>query len=46
MNLVELLGMKVFPGCSAGKESSSNAGELRSIPGLGISSREGKGYSL
>ena len=29
---------------SAGKESACNAGDLGSIPGLGISPREGKGY--
>ena len=31
---------------SAGKESDSNAGELGSIPGLGGSLGEGKGYPL
>ena len=31
---------------SAGKESDSNAGELGSIPGLGGSPGEGKGYPL
>ena len=35
-----------FPGRSAGKESSCNAGDLGSIPGLGQSPREGKGYPL
>ena len=35
-----------FPGGSAGKESACNAGELRSIPGLGRSPGEGKGYPL
>ena len=35
-----------FPGGSDGKESSCNAGHLSSIPGLGRSPREGKGYSL
>ena len=33
-------------GCSAGKESTCNAGDLRSIPGLGRSPREGKVYTL
>ena len=33
-----------FPGGSAGKESSCNAGDLASIPGLGRSLGEGKGY--
>ena len=31
---------------SAGKESACNAGDLGSIPGLGRSPEEGKGYSL
>ena len=35
-----------FPGGSAGKESPCNAGDLGSIPGLGRSPGEGKGYSL
>ena len=33
-----------FPGGSAGKEQACNAGDLGSIPGLGRSPREGKGY--
>ena len=33
-----------FPCGSAGKESASNAGDLGSIPGLGRSPGEGKGY--
>ena len=33
-----------FPCGSAGKESACNAGDLSSIPGLGRSHREGKGY--
>ena len=33
-----------FPGGSDGKESACNAGDLGSIPGLGRSSGEGKGY--
>ena len=33
-----------FPGGSAGKESACNVGDLGSIPGLGRSSGEGKGY--
>ena len=33
-----------FPGSSAGKESACNAGNLGSVPGLGRSPREGKGY--
>ena len=35
-----------FPGDSAGKESTCNMGDLGSIPGLGRSSGEGKGYPL
>ena len=35
-----------FPGGSAGKESAYNAGDLSSIPGLGRSPGEGKGYPL
>ena len=40
---------KVYLGCpfgSAGKESTCNAGDLGSIPGLGKFSGEGKGYPL
>ena len=33
-----------FPGGSAGKESACNARDLGSIPGLGRSPGEGKGY--
>ena len=33
-----------FPGGSAGKESTCNAGDLASIPGLGSFHGEGKGY--
>ena len=35
-----------FPGGSAGKESTCHAGDLGSIPGLGRSPGEGKGYPL
>ena len=35
-----------FPGSSVGKESACNAGDPGSIPGLGRSPGEGKGYSL
>ena len=35
-----------FPGGSDGKESACNAGNLGSIPGLGRSPGEGKGYLL
>ena len=35
-----------FPDSSAGKESTCNVGDLGSIPGLGRSLGEGKGYPL
>ena len=35
-----------FPNSSVGKESAYNAGDPGLIPGLGRSSREGKGYPL
>ena len=35
-----------FPCDSAGKESACNVGDLGSIPGLGRSLGEGKGYPL
>ena len=35
-----------FPCDSVGKESACNAGDLGSIPGLGRSPGEGKGYPL
>ena len=35
-----------FPSGSTGKESSRNEGDLGSIPGLGRSPGEGKGYPL
>ena len=35
-----------FPGGSAGKESACNAGDMGSIPELGRSPEEGKGYPL
>ena len=37
---------KGFPGSFAGKESACNVGDLSSIPGLGRSPGEGKGYPL
>ena len=42
-NMLSRLG---FPCGSAGKESACNEGDLGSIPGLGRSPREGKGYPL
>ena len=41
--LLILLG---FPYGSAGKESACNVGDLGSIPGLGRTPGEGKGYLL
>ena len=35
-----------FPYGSAGKETACNVGDLGSIPGLGRSPGEGKGYPL
>ena len=35
-----------FPGGSDGKEFACNVGDLGSIPGLGRSPGEGKGYPL
>ena len=35
-----------FPGSSAGKESTCSGGDLDSIPELGRSPGEGKGYPL
>ena len=37
---------RVFPGNSASKESACNAGDLGSIPWLGRSPRDGRGYPL
>ena len=46
-SLISFLGLRLgFPCGSAGKESSCNAGDLASIPGLGRSPGEGKGYPL
>ena len=47
LNLVDNTGKyQGFPDSSAGKESACNAGDLGSIPGLGRSPGEGKGYPL
>ena len=46
MFLLYALITEGFPGGSAGKESACNAGDLGSIPGLGRSPGEGKGYPL
>ena len=47
-SLAELAYQKYsgFPCGSADKESTCNAGDLGSIPGLGRSPGEGKGYPL
>ena len=42
----EYYPFKDFPGSSAGKESTCDAGDLGFIPGLGRSTGEGIGYSL
>ena len=39
-------GEEGFPGGSAGKESTSNAGDLGSMPGLEGSPGEGNGYPI
>ena len=39
-------GMQGFPDSSVGKEFACNAGDLGSIPGLGRSPGEGKGWLL
>ena len=44
--LVVSRGALAFPCGSAGKESACSLGDLDSIPGLGRSSAEGKGYPL
>ena len=41
-----LLGPLGFPCGSAGKEAACNEGDLGSVPGLGRSPGEGKGYPL
>ena len=46
-NLLQHLYDKLgFPGSSAGKESTCNAGDPSSIPGWGRSAGEGIGYPL
>ena len=44
--IIETIQTLVLPCDSAGKESTCNEGDLSSIPGLGRSPREGKGYPL
>ena len=45
---IQIIAMTLegFPGGSAGKESTCNAGDLDSIPGLGRSPGERNGYLL
>ena len=43
-NLIKTSKKMGFPCGSAGKDSACNAGDLGSIPGLGRSPGEGKGY--
>ena len=44
--LIKTFLLEGFPGGSAGKESSCNAGDLSLIPGLGRSPGEGNGNPL
>ena len=46
MDIMFYFGILGFPGSSAGKESTCNAGDPILIPGLGRSSGEGIGYPL
>ena len=46
VNVVLIHTQTGFPDSSADKESACNAGDLGSIPGLGRSPGEGKGYPL
>ena len=44
MKLLHVEMASVFPGSSGGKESACSVGDLGSVPGLGRSPGEGKGY--
>ena len=44
--IINSKGIHHFPGGSDDKESTCNAGDLDSIPGLGKSPGEGKGYTV
>ena len=46
MNKTPIVQIMGFPGSSAGKESTCNAGDPSSIPGLGRCPGEGIGYPL
>ena len=41
-----IIVVSAFPGGSSGEESAYSVGDLGSIPGLGRSPGEGKGYPL
>ena len=45
-NLLSVMVSKGFPDSSVGNDSSCNAGDPSSIPGLGRSAGEGMDYSL
>ena len=45
-NQKQFLRLEGFPDSSVSKESACNVGDLGSIPGLGRSPGEGKGYPL
>ena len=44
VDVIMIIFMKDFPCGSASKESTCNAGDLGSVPGLGRSPGEGEGY--
>ena len=44
--LISTSHQRGFPGSSAGKESACNVGDVGSVPGLGRTPGEGKGYLL
>ena len=44
--MVQLSGLRAFPGGSEGKESACNAGDPGSVSGLGRSPGEGNGNRL
>ena len=46
LDMIKTEGLLGFPGGSTGKESACSAGDLGSVPGLGRSPGEGKGYPL
>ena len=44
--IIDNFSISGFPGGSAGKESACSVGDICSVPGLGRSPGEGKGYAL